>query len=301
MEKTSSQIRLYQLSFFTAFSGLVLIIAGGLVTSHQAGLSVPDWPLSYGQWMPPMVGKIFWEHGHRMIASFVGFLTLILCIGTHVVYGSNKNLKSFSRILVELVILQGVFGGLTVLYNLPHAVSIVHASLGQIFFSSLCLFAYTLKNEIEPLSFSISEEKKQPLAKAFRIARVTVIILLMQLFLGAATRHIRHMHAAWTHTGFALVVVTHIVLVFMRVSNLHLEDKAPLRAATFLLFAVLLQIILGAGSLGLTQFLSHDGQPTLLQVCFTTFHQSLGAVLLATMIVLTAMLAKRVRLSSFGK
>ncbi len=290
--------KLHNLSLFAAFSGMVLIVAGGLVTSHQAGLSVPDWPLSYGKLMPPMIGKIFWEHGHRMIASFVGFLTLVMCIWTHCQSGASAKLKSFSRVLVELVILQGVFGGLTVLYNLPHAVSILHASLGQIFFSSLVCFAYAVKCEAEPLLFQISDEKKPLLVKAFRIARVTAFIFLFQLFLGAATRHMKHMHVAWTHAGFALIVATHVVLVFLRVSGLHLEDQAPLRASVFLLGAVMLQLVLGAGSLGFTQFMERGLQPSTMQIWFTTFHQSLGAALLATIALLTLMLAKRVKISS---
>lgn len=290
--------KLYNLSLFAAFSGLVLIIAGGLVTSHEAGLSVPDWPLSYGQWMPPMVGKIFWEHGHRMIASFVGLLTVIMSVWTHFQKGTSTSLKSFSRVLVELVILQGVFGGMTVLYNLPHAVSIVHATLGQIFFSSLCLYSYAVKCEAEPLVFQIADEKKPLLTKAFRIARVTLFIFLFQLLLGAATRHMRHMHVAWTHAAFAFVVVTHVVLVFLRVSSLHLEDKAPLRVSTFLLVVIMLQVLLGVGSLGLTQFMARGYQPSAAQVVFTTFHQSLGAMLLAAIALLTFMLAKQIKSSS---
>ena len=110
---------LYRLSLATAFAGLVLIVAGGLVTSHEAGLSVPDWPLSYGKWMPPMVGKIFWEHGHRMIASAVGLLVLIMMVATLRNRQASLSLKKFSVFLLGLVILQGVFGGVTVLLNLP--------------------------------------------------------------------------------------------------------------------------------------------------------------------------------------
>ena len=290
--------KLHNFSLLAAFSGAVLIIAGGLVTSHQAGLSVPDWPLSYGKLMPPMIGKIFWEHGHRMIASLTGFLTLSMCVWTHCESGASAKLKSFSRVLVELAVLQGVFGGLTVLYNLPHAVSIIHAALGQIFFSALVCFSYAVKGEAEPLSFNIPEEKKAALAKAFRITRVTLFLFLFQLLLGAATRHIKHMHVAWTHAGFALIVVTHVVLVFLRVSNLHLEDKAPLRAGLFLLSAIMLQLGLGAGSLGYTQFMEKGLQPSTAQIWFTTFHQSLGAALLATIALLTCMLAKRIKISS---
>lgn len=292
---------LQRFSLLTAFSGAVLIIAGGLVTSHEAGLSVPDWPLSYGQWMPPMVGKIFWEHGHRMIASFVGFLTLVMCIWTHFQNGASRSLRSFSRVLLGLVILQGVFGGVTVLLNLPHATSILHATLGQIYFSSLVCFAYSVQCEREPLSVLISAEKKPLLDRAFRIARVTLFIFLFQLLLGAATRHMQHMHVAWTHTGFAFVVVTHVVLVFLRVSSLQLQDTAPLRTATFLLIAIMLQVLLGVGSLGLTQFMERGLQPSTAQIIFTTFHQSLGAVLLATMALLTLMLQKRAQIGLSGK
>lgn len=288
---------LQRFSLFAAFSGLVLIIAGGLVTSHAAGLSVPDWPLSYGQWMPPMVGKIFWEHGHRMIASFVGFLTLVMCVWTHFQSGASAQLKSFSRVLLWLVILQGVFGGVTVLYNLPHATSIVHATLGQIFFSSLVCFAYAVRCQSEPLSFSLSDEKSPLLAKAFRIARITLFIFLFQLLLGAAARHMKHMHVVWTHAGFALIVVMHVVFVYLRVSSLQLEGKAPLKAATFLLSAIMLQILLGAGSLGLTQFMQRGLEPSTVQIWFTTFHQSLGAILLATIALLTAMLYERKQLA----
>ncbi len=284
---------LQRFSLFTAFAGAVLIVAGGLVKSHEAGLSVPDWPLSYGEWMPPMVGKIFWEHGHRMIAAFVGMLTLIGAFWTHFTKGATAALKSFSRILVWLVILQGVFGGATVLLNLPPAVSIIHGVLGQIFFSALCLFAYAVKREAEPLRLTVSAETQARIEKAFRLARVTLFIFFFQLLLGAATRHLRHLHVALTHTAFALVVVTHVILVYLRVSHLELKDKALSQTATFLLAAILLQVVLGAGSLGFTQLMARLQDPSQAQIVFTTFHQSLGAILLATMALLTLMLSKR--------
>ncbi|HSE39858.1 MAG TPA: COX15/CtaA family protein, partial [Acidobacteriota bacterium] len=71
---------LNRFNWFLVFSTFCLIIAGGLVTSTDSGLAVPDWPKSYGMWMPPMVGGVFYEHGHRMVASFVGFLTVIFAI-----------------------------------------------------------------------------------------------------------------------------------------------------------------------------------------------------------------------------
>jgi len=72
----------HRLSLLLMASTLALIFVGGLVTSTGSGLSVPDWPLSYGIVMPPMVGGVFYEHGHRMVASLVGFLTLVLAVWT---------------------------------------------------------------------------------------------------------------------------------------------------------------------------------------------------------------------------
>ena len=118
----------------------LLLIAGGLVTSTGSGLAVPDWPLSYGQWMPPMVGGILYEHGHRMIAATVGLLTLILTLWI----GFSEK-RRWVRLLAiaafAAVVLQGILGGLTVLWQLPAAVSVAHAMLGQTFFVLVALLA----------------------------------------------------------------------------------------------------------------------------------------------------------------
>ena len=71
---------LHQFAIFTACWTLFLLVAGALVTSNDAGLAVPDWPLSYGSLTPPMVGGIFYEHGHRMVATVAGILTIILAV-----------------------------------------------------------------------------------------------------------------------------------------------------------------------------------------------------------------------------
>src|SRR5271165_1955968 len=67
---------LHRYTLLLAVCTLFLVVAGAEVTSHQAGLSVPDWPLSYGRVMPPMTGGVFFEHGHRMVATSVGMLTI---------------------------------------------------------------------------------------------------------------------------------------------------------------------------------------------------------------------------------
>src|SRR5262245_66124726 len=96
-----------------ALSTLVLVFAGGLVTSTGSGLSVPDWPLSYGMVMPPMVGGIFFEHGHRMVAATVGFLTLVLAVWTQATE-SRRGVRRLAWAGLALVIAQGVLGGLRI-------------------------------------------------------------------------------------------------------------------------------------------------------------------------------------------
>jgi cytochrome c oxidase assembly protein subunit 15 len=123
----------HSFAVFTALCTFGLLIAGALVTSNDAGLSVPDWPLSYGSLMPPMVGGIFYEHGHRMIAAFVGTLSVILAIWLWRVE-QRAWVRWLGVAAVGAVVAQGILGGITVLFFLPPAVSSAHATLAQLFF-----------------------------------------------------------------------------------------------------------------------------------------------------------------------
>src|SRR5436190_21409641 len=117
---------------------VVLILAGSLVTSHDAGLSVPDWPTSYGWNMftfPPSmwVANILYEHGHRLIASTVGVLTIVLVVWLWIAE-PRRWVRWIGATALAAVIAQGILGGLTVLFFLPPAVSTAHAGLAEIFF-----------------------------------------------------------------------------------------------------------------------------------------------------------------------
>ncbi len=120
------------------FATLLLIFAGALVKSFEVGLSVPDWPTTYGYQMfafpwADMVGGIFYEHGHRMLATLVGALTLILGIWLgHKESRNSVKLLGFTALV--LVIVQGLLGGLTVLYFLPTPISLLHGVIAQTFF-----------------------------------------------------------------------------------------------------------------------------------------------------------------------
>src|SRR5438270_1396675 len=109
---------IHRLAVATAASTFVLLFVGGLVTSTGSALAVPDWPLSFGQVFPPMVGGVLYEHGHRMIAASIGFLTILLSIGLWRT-GAPRVVKVLSLWAVGVVCAQGLLGGLTVLLRLP--------------------------------------------------------------------------------------------------------------------------------------------------------------------------------------
>src|SRR6202158_4081285 len=119
---------------FLAAATFFLVIAGGMVTSTGSALAVPDWPLSFGQVFPRMEGGVFYEHGHRLVAATVGFLTIILAVWLWR-SAAETLLRKAGWIALGLVGVQGILGGVTVLLRLPAVTSVGHACLGQIFFA----------------------------------------------------------------------------------------------------------------------------------------------------------------------
>src|SRR5262249_14483443 len=129
---------LHRFSTFLAGCTVLLILAGSLVTSHDAGLSVPDWPTSYGWNMftfprSMWVANILYEHGHRLLASSCGFLLTVPAVWFWL-EGPRRWLRWLAVTALGAVIAQGVLGGLTVLFFLPPAVSTAHAGLAEVFF-----------------------------------------------------------------------------------------------------------------------------------------------------------------------
>src|SRR5262245_48870719 len=129
------------LPFFAALvaaSTAVLILAGGFVTSTGSGLSVPDWPNTYGwfMWTFPidnMVGGILYEHSHRLIASVVGCLIVALAFWLWRAE-PRRWVRNLGYLALAAVVTQGILGGITVLWFLPDPISIAHASLAEIVF-----------------------------------------------------------------------------------------------------------------------------------------------------------------------
>src|SRR5947199_7520121 len=109
---------IHRLAAATAAATFVLLFVGGLVTSTGSGLAVPDWPLSFGQVFPPMVGGVLFEHGHRLVAALVGCLTLALMV-LLTQWESRIWVRWLARGAVLAVLLQGTLGGRAGLLALP--------------------------------------------------------------------------------------------------------------------------------------------------------------------------------------
>ena len=181
---SSSPKGLRRFSKLTCFSTLFLIFAGGMVTSTGSGLAVPDWPLSYGTLFPPMVGGIFYEHGHRMVASTVGFFVLCLTIWLGI-KEKRRWVRRLGIAALAAVVLQGILGGLTVLFLLPTPVSVAHAVLAQTFFVITIVIAYSLSIERQRREF-------MPVTNHAGLMKITValgVLIYVQLILGALMRH----------------------------------------------------------------------------------------------------------------
>ena len=135
MSSSPTPLWVHRLAVALMVATLLLIAIGASVTSTGSGLAVPDWPLSFGQVFPPMVGGVLYEHSHRMAAAVVGMLTVTLMV-VMTRWESRAWVQWISRTAVLAVVLQGLLGGITVLWLLPTAVSVSHACLAQAF---LCL------------------------------------------------------------------------------------------------------------------------------------------------------------------
>ena len=162
---------------------LALIFIGGLVTSTGSGLAVPDWPLSYGMLMPPMVGGVFFEHGHRMAATFVGLLTTILAVWTWR-REARAGVRRLAWAALLAVVAQGLLGGLTVKFLLPTPVSVAHACLAQTFFCIVIALAYVTSRE-----FLDARMAGEDAAGARSAAVIATGVVFVQLAIGAVMRH----------------------------------------------------------------------------------------------------------------
>ncbi len=282
MKRSTHNPWLHRYATFVALLTYLLIIAGALVTSNDAGLSVPDWPTSFGSFsMPRMVGGVKFEHGHRMIAGFVGILTILLALWVWA-KESRRWLRWVGFGAVIAVIAQAVLGGITVLLDLPAPISTAHATLGQIFFcltSSLALFTAADWRWDEPKR----EDNSSPSLQHLTVA--TTGAILVQLILGAAYRHSGFGIAP--HIVGACVVTVLVTWVVVRVLKNFSHQPRLARPALLLGSLLLVQLVLGIGSYFMIVAAANVGGTMQAIVDITTAHVAVGALLLLSSLYLT--------------
>src|ERR1700730_7981779 len=287
---------LHRFAKLVAGCTVLLVLAGSLVTSTDAGLSVPDWPTSYGRNMftfPPSKwgGGIIYEHGHRLIASTVGLLMIVLAAW---LWRADPRgwMKRLGATALGAVILQGVLGGVTVLFVLPPAVSTAHAALAEIV---LCLTVAIA------LFTSEGWARGAGLVDDVRLRRMatgTTMLIFVQMLLGATMRHTgaglaipdfplmfggvvpdhwdSKIGIHFSHRVGALVVTLAIAASSARVWRHHGGNGALVRPAGLLVLLVVIQVTLGA----LTVLSRRN-------VWINSVHVVCGALVLATSLVLT--------------
>jgi cytochrome c oxidase assembly protein subunit 15 len=276
---------LHRFAVFTAAATFVLIVAGALVTSNDAGLSVPDWPTSFGSLykIPHMVGGVRFEHTHRMVAEFVGLLTIVLAIWT---WRADRRrwIRNLGVGALGIVVAQGILGGITVLYFLPPAVSSAHAALAQTFFCiAVAIALFTSRKwveEVPPVDF----DTRRPNLVSLTV--LSIFVLYVQLFLGAMFRH-KGM-SWWPHVLNAAVVAIVLSWTAIRALTQYSRIAAVRRPAVILLSLMIAQLGLGFLAFQTRVAWGHDAvQPELPMIISTVAHVAVGALLLATAVILS--------------
>jgi len=288
---------LHRYAKFVSAATVLLIVAGGLVTSTGSGLAVPDWPTSYGWNMftfpvKHMVGGIFYEHGHRLIASGVGFLTIALAVWIWRVE-PRRWMRTLGFAALGAVCLQGLLGGITVLFFLPTAISTAHAGLAQIFFClTIAIALFTSRSWLQPRYDPVDDRMLR------RTATSTTIFIYLQILVGATMRHSDAGLAIpdfplvfggiippeWTpqiaihfaHRVGALIVTLAVAATVGHVFYHHGRRRELRKPAIVLASLVISQVTLGA-------FVIWSQK----NVAINTAHVVVGALTLATSVVLT--------------
>jgi cytochrome c oxidase assembly protein subunit 15 len=280
---------------FLASVTFLLIIAGALVTSNDAGLSVPDWPTSFGSLykIPHLVGGVKFEHTHRMIAQLVGLLTIIVSIWLWRVEKRRWMVK-LGFAALGMVILQGILGGITVLHFLPPSVSSAHAALAQTFFCTAVLIAiFTGRRFIEEVP-QVEIDSHRP--SLVTLTLFSILVLYVQLILGAMFRH--HGMSWWPHVLNAATVCIVLTWTAVRALSLYSKIEAVRRPAIYILWLLVTQLCMGFLAFQTRIAWGHDAvQPEFPMVISTVAHVAVGALLLATTVVLAVEVWRHVPVS----
>ncbi len=297
------------LAIVAAVAVFLLLVTGGLVTSLESGLAVPDWPNSFGHNMllypiSQMKDGIYYEHAHRLFGMLVGVTALVM-LGVVWREDSRRLVRMLAIAFIVIVCAQGLLGGLRVTGNITSATSgtelrpstllaIVHGMFGQIVFATACVIACIASTSWKSTTPAIA------VVDAGRVRALPIVLLcalLVQLFLGASYRHLQvpphdglpAQHPSWPiwfHIAGAIVVLV-LAVITGALAGSRARNIKPVRIlGKGLVHAVGLQVALGVGALVVVLIRVDEKIPGY-EVLVTSAHQAIGALLLA----MTAMLA----------
>jgi cytochrome c oxidase assembly protein subunit 15 len=274
-----------------AAATLLLLIIGGLVTSKKAGLSVVDWPNSFGYSMflyplSRMTGGIYYEHAHRVFGSLVGLTTLVFAVYMQRSEG-RAWLRRLAWLALLVVITQGVLGGLRVTGRFTTSTSpedmspnivlaIVHGTLGQLFFSMVVAMAV--------LTSTAWRRAHEPTERASAgtdrtLSVILVLLLLVQIVLGAVLRH--KSGGLHIHIAIAVVVILAALNSGLRAWGLYTQQPILQRVGHWLVWLAVAQGILGIAAWAAVWSWAEVETPSWARITITTAHQANGAILLA--------------------
>jgi cytochrome c oxidase assembly protein subunit 15 len=268
---------------FTACATLVVITAGALVTSNDAGLSVPDWPTSFGYLVkiPHFVGGVRYEWSHRMLAGTLATLMLAIAIWTLLVE-KRRWLRWLAVGAFATVLVQATLGGMTVLFFQPPWLSTAHATVAQTFFCiAVAIAVLTGRKWVEEQPRVEFDSRRPSLS---RLTFLSIFVLYVQLILGGMFRH--HGMSWWPHVLNAVIVTFVLAWTGIRAISIYSHIEEVQRPAILMIALLITQLCLGfMAFLTRVEWGKNAVQPELPMVASTVAHVAVGAMLLATTVV----------------
>jgi cytochrome c oxidase assembly protein subunit 15 len=279
----------HRFAIATASATVLLLVAGALVTGNEAADSVPDWPLAYGRIIPPLIGGIRYEFGHRVVAALVAILTTILAVWLSRTLLSARA-RRWGWTAFALVLAQAGLGGLRVKLGHPALIATAHATLAQIFF--LTVVGLTLlTSDWWQKDLSLLEDPGSPRLRSLSLW--TTAAILIQLVLGAAFRH--GAFGILPHLAGAAVVLFLAVWTSRTVRTRYGHVADLRRWAIFLQAFLGTQILLGFAAYWAVAESLKAAQPVLLYVVIEVAHVVFGALTLAASVLLSLSCARLIR------
>ena len=289
----------HNFSIVCALSTFILMVIGALVTTHQAGLAVPDWPTSFGYNMflyplSRMTGGVYYEHSHRLFGALIGLCVLALAIYLQI-SGAGRLVKLLAWLAFITVVVQGVLGGARVTGTISLAsptvpspspqLAVVHGVLAQILFGLIVLIAVTTSR-----AFLAEEAPFKPERIDKLLTQLLLLFILLQLILGALLRHMDG--SILVHTVVAVVILVLALKTGQRVIHAFKDVFAITRVGRVIIFLVVLQFLLGLTSWLLNWYINYFSVYLTAylnaEMFFRTAHQAVGALLLGSTVILFA-------------